>query len=558
MTLPGAAVEALHTQHNSPCPRMEHPKMDESNEGKTGSYNDWPNNIGFDIHSEQREPVELTVTGHIPEYCRGTLYRVGPGGNTIQPNDPSLPPISISHWFDGLGQIHRFQIVSPTQIIYSSRFTCDTLVERIRQTGQFHNNFTFGQKRDPCQSYFRKFVSMFSSRVDLTTLDASDANVNVTVSYNIPGLSSHGQGPNLVAKTDANVMQILDPETLEPRGVVNQSVLHPSLTGPLSAAHCRVCPKTGDVFNYNLTLGPITTYQIFRISASTEKTDILATIKDAPASYIHSFFLTETHVVLCCFSARYKYLGLKLLYVKNILESLSSFSATDPRDDAVWYLIPRTPSPTSPIARLTSPAFFSFHCTNAYNLPSSDIIAECITYRTLDILSKFYLAHLRGDSPAAIDWVDKGRGVLTRFLLSPSRGTVERVYEAPAELAVELPTLNPRFVARRHRYTYALVSRGRSTLLDGIVKFDAEAEGGEGEGVKVWECHGHTPGEAVFVGDPEGTEEDDGVLLSVVLDGMKGVSYLLCLDARTMVEVGRAEVGGVVGLGFHGNFVKDG
>ena len=52
--------------------------------------------------------------------------------------------------------------------------------------------------------------------------------------------------------------------------------------------------------------------------------------------------------------------------------------------------------------------------------------------------------------------------------------------------------------------------------------------------------------------NPEGTEEDDGVLLSVVLDGLRGKSYLLCLDARTMKEMGRAETDVVVGFGFHG------
>ena len=52
--------------------------------------------------------------------------------------------------------------------------------------------------------------------------------------------------------------------------------------------------------------------------------------------------------------------------------------------------------------------------------------------------------------------------------------------------------------------------------------------------------------------DPEGGGEDEGVLLSVVLDGFRERSYLLCLDARTMREVGRADLGAVVGFGFHG------
>ena len=51
---------------------------------------------------------------------------------------------------------------------------------------------------------------------------------------------------------------------------------------------------------------------------------------------------------------------------------------------------------------------------------------------------------------------------------------------------------------------------------------------------------------------PRDGAEDDGVLLSVVLDGPAHTSYLLCLDARTMEELGRAEADFAIGAGFHG------
>lgn len=54
-----------------------------------------------------------------------------------------------------------------------------------------------------------------------------------------------------------------------------------------------------------------------------------------------------------------------------------------------------------------------------------------------------------------------------------------------------------------------------------------------------WEQHGHNPGEAIFIADPNRTVEDDGVLLSVVLDGLEGKSDLLVLDAKTVKEVYR-------------------
>lgn len=86
--------------------------------------------------------------------------------------------------------------------------------------------------------------------------------------------------------------------------------------------------------------------------------------------------------------------------------------------------------------------------------------------------------------------------------------------------------------------------------MDGILKYDTQT------GAHIlWQTHAQTPGEAIFIPDPKSEDEDGGVLLSIVLDGIKGKSYLLVLDARTLEEVGRAEVNGVVGFGFHGKFV---
>src|SRR3954452_23567092 len=58
---------------------------------------------------------------------------------------------------------------------------------------------------------------------------------------------------------------------------------------------------------------------------------------------------------------------------------------------------------------------------------------------------------------------------------------------------------------------------------------------------KCWSEPGCYPGEPVFVERPDGTAEDDGVILSVVLDANAERSFLLILEARTFEEVARAE-----------------
>ena len=83
-----------------------------------------------------------------------------------------------------------------------------------------------------------------------------------------------------------------------------------------------------------------------------------------------------------------------------------------------------------------------------------------------------------------------------------------------------------------------------------------------GEGVKMWFEPGCLPGEPLMVPRPhgkeeggEGPKEDDGVVLSLVI-GADGGSFLLILDAESMDEVARAELGAGLPYGFHCCWVK--
>lgn len=91
--------------------------------------------------------------------------------------------------------------------------------------------------------------------------------------------------------------------------------------------------------------------------------------------------------------------------------------------------------------------------------------------------------------------------------------------------------------------------------MESIIKYDTSTTP---HTITTWTTQAHTPGEPLFIPNPEGTEEDDGILLCVVLDGRKKKSYMLALDARNMKEVARAEMEGVMSFGFHGKHVAGG
>jgi torulene dioxygenase len=400
------------------------------------------------------------------------------------------------------------------------------------------------------------------------------SNIGVTLSVNMPGLSAkeesnaatkHASGiQTLWAKTDASAFKKLDPETLEPIGLASQATLHPSLKGPLSAAHAKSDPETGDIYNYNLDFGRASVYRIFHTSASTGQTEILATFPGRPA-YLHSLFLTKDHVILCVWNSFIKAGGVSVIYNMNILDSIAAFDESIP---ATWYVIDRRQG-KGLLATYESPAFFCFHTVNAWTEPSpsnpekTDVVCELHAYPNLDVLHKFYYENLLSTAPGNEQFRgpkgEAARGVFRRYRLPDvpatarnEKSTAKIEYTAPKDASPELPTMNPAFVTKPHQYTYGIVDRGFSSVVDGLVKWDSKSKT-----ASYWEAFANTPGEPIFVANPDGSgEEDDGVLLSVVLDGIKGSSFLLCLDARTMLEVGRAEVGGVVGFGFHGLHIK--
>jgi torulene dioxygenase len=528
----------------------------------------WPNDAGFDTDYEEHTPVELTVKGDIPRYAAGVLYRTGPLGYKAKTNEGKI--WAAKHWFDGFSCVHRFQIDfpdanGPAKVQYRSRRTVDEYLEIVRKTGRLDST-TFASKRDPCDSFFKKVMSMFVSH-------PSNKNIGVTLSINMPGagnlvgaekpaVNGHTNGIEaLHVKTDSSEMKTIDPETLEPKGIAYQQSLHPELKGPFSAAHAKSDPKTGDMFNFNLDFGSKSMYRVFRVSASTGETEILATFPGMPA-YIHSLFLTENYVILCVWNSHITWSGISLMYNKNIVDSIAPF---DPNAKASWYVVDRRHG-KGLVSTYESDPFFCFHTINAWEVPSSsdpskiDIITELSMFENLDVIKRFYYDNVISSIDTPEYAGTKRMSCLpmqTQFRLpSVDAGVptstpmpVELLFQADKTISLELPTINPVYLTRPHRYTYGCTDRLKSSFHDGIAKFDNKTQTSI-----FWEEEGHTPGEAIFIADPEGTAEDDGVLLTVVLNGYVEKSYLLVLRAQDLTELGRAEMAGPMAFGFHGAY----
>lgn len=331
-------------------------------------------------------PRELMVTGQFPAYTAGTLFRTGP--QTRQVGD-----FAIGHWFDGFSMVHKFEIIdrhdsSPPSVRYSSRSQVDALLERARKDRELPG-VSFGQRRDPCDSFLKKVKSVYTAASRKAGGDL--ANVNVTV-FRTPGKS---ENEALSVMTDASVRRGFDPATLEPFGVAEQGSLHPDLSGPISAAHPSVDPVTGDFFNFNVTFGPTSTYRFFKTEMSTGKTEILASISDKklPPAYIHSMFLTESYFIFCIWPSYFAGFGASLLWERNFRDALKF----DKSAQCHWLVIDRRGS-RGIVKRFTSPAMFAFHSTNSFEEVQQDgtvdLFCEIVQFPDMDILERFYYENL--------------------------------------------------------------------------------------------------------------------------------------------------------------------
>ncbi|KAJ6256074.1 hypothetical protein Dda_9166 [Drechslerella dactyloides] len=535
-------------------------------EAKVAAYNDWYNDPGFDWQDEVRDPVDLKVTGTIPDYVRGVLYRTGPGGDRVE---TTKGVYKIDHWFDGFALNHRFEIGADGKVNYRSRHGCDELLEYVKKTGD-KDCYSFGQKKDPCEGFFRKFMSSFRQSPLITmqgmagTEHPSAQNISVTMSVNMPGsqkfagvpasengVSGHRGVTTLTVKTDHSSFQSIDPETLEPLGVAKQTVLHPDLNGQGSASHARTCPTTGELFNYNLRMNGPPEYQLFKVAPEGD-CKILAKFGGANASYIHSLFLSEKYVILCVWSSKFSWGGAKIVWTRNIVDALAPF---DPTNKAKFFVVDRT-GEKGLVATFEADAFFAFHSVNAYD-EGNDVVLDVVTYENLDVIHTLYYSCMKSTSPEAAGSIAKFKSFYSRFRLTVPETPDATIRAAGVDfqehLGMELPVINPGYITKRHRYAYAIAIRAKSAWVDGIVKYDTETRK-----ATYWEQHGHSPSEPIFVANPNGTDEDDGVLLTVVLDGSAEKSYLLMLDAKNLTEIARAEMETVVSFGFHGTFLGNG
>jgi carotenoid cleavage dioxygenase-like enzyme len=304
--------------------------------------------------------------------------------------------------------------------------------------------------------------------------------------------------------------------------------------GQLSTAHPHGDRENGAMINYAAKLGPTSSYRFFRLEPDSSVPRIIGSLPVRAPAYMHSFGMTERWLVLAEFPLVVNPLALALSgrpYIENYRwrpERGTRFTLVDRRTGEAT-------------AGFEADACFAFHHVNAYD-NGGEVVVDVCAYPDAGIVKDLYLERLRAGKPVS-------KATLTRYRLGLADRSVRS--ETLCDEDVELPRIN---YGRCNERAYSHVwgtSTGPSGWLERIVKVDTRS------GATVsWSEDGCYAGEPVFVARPQSSAEDEGVVLSVVLDGAAGRSFLLVLDAADLSEVARAEVPHHVPFGFHGQFAS--
>ncbi|XP_042355420.1 beta,beta-carotene 9',10'-oxygenase-like isoform X2 [Plectropomus leopardus] len=472
---------------------------------------------------ETPEQISTEVQGTIPSWINGNLLRNGPGkfefGDT-----------HYNHWFDGMAMLHRFNI-NQGQVTYMSRFLQSDSYRKNSESDRIVvSEFGTLAMPDPCKNFFQRFLSRFEM------IDSTD---NASVSF----VKYKG---DYYVSTETNFMHRVNPENVETLGQVDWSKFI-AVNGATAHPHSDPDGTTYNMGNSYGSKGAL--YNIIRVPP--EKTDAKETLEGAkilcsivPAnkshpSYYHSFAMSENYVVFI--EQPIKMDLLKIVTCKLRGKALSEGIYWDPKQETVFHLVDKRTGEVSAIKYHTK-AISTFHQINAFEEDGFLMVDLCCAddgaainnyliqnlrksgealdevYNTLSrpLPRRFVLPlHVTSDTPIDQNLNTRPSSTATCVKIGKDKVFCQHENLHGDDLfeygGLEFPQINyGRCNTRPYRYFYGCGFR--HLVGDSLLKMDLKDKS-----LKVWYQKGFFPSEPVFVPSPDATDEDDGVILSVIL-----------------------------------------
>jgi carotenoid cleavage dioxygenase-like enzyme len=457
--------------------------------------------LGFTSLDSEVAVDSLPVSGTLPPWLSGTLLRNGPARFEVGED-------RYRHWFDGLAMVHRFTLADG-RVSYANRFLRTPAFLEAERT---HRIACSEFDTDPHRSPLERVAAIFRSA------PSDNANVNI-VPY----------GKNYLALTETPLPVEFDATTLDTRGILH---FDDSVAGQITTAHTQHDRARRATFNILIEIARKATYKVVRIDDGTLRRDVVASLQVDEPAYMHAFSTTDNYVIIAEYPFVVRPLDLAFRR-KPFIENYRWLPGRATR----FHVFHKDGGARA--GTYEADAFFAFHHINAFE-DGGAIVLDIAAYDDASIIGDFQIEHVL-ESAKRI-----AQASFRRYRLTPGR-TAAEVETLP--WAIELPRVAADRAAASYRYAYGVNSSGEPPSFDALVKVDVRERT-----AATWAAPRAYPGEPVFVARPGAGDEDDGAVLSVVLDADAGTSFLLVIDGRTFTELARVHVPHHIPFGFHGMF----
>lgn len=459
--------------------------------------------LGFSTLENEVDNQLLPLTGQIPGWLTGTLIRNSAAKFEVGEE-------KYKHWFDGLAMLHKFSFLQG-KIVYSNKFLRGKTFTRGLAAGRIvYPEFATMPRRSRLGKIYLNASQQFTD----------NASVNVTKT-----------GGRFLALTETPSRVEFDPVTLS---TINNFNYDDNLTGQLTTVHPHYDYNKQEEINYITKFSLSSSYNIYRIKDGSIKRELITSVPVKYASYMHSFAMTENYLILTQFPLIINHFKL-LLNGTPFVQNLQ----WQPERGTVFLVVHKDSGRIK--GYFKAEAFFAFHHINAFEV-AGGLVVDLVAYPDASIMNALYLKNLRAKNPPL------PTAEIRRYTIQFTSKYAD--YRLLSQDFIEFPRINYRRCnTKEYSFVYGISDHNSNGFNNKLVKFAVD----KGEALTWYKDHQY-PNEPVFVSAPDAESEDDGVILSVILDTQTKSSFLLILDAKNFKEIARAQIPYPIPFNSHGQY----
>lgn len=505
------------------------------------SGNDVVDDPGFDMffqtNTEEMQDVPIYFEKPLPTWLRGSLIRNGLGRF-------GLGKHNFTHAFDAFGKLSSWKFPGNGSAYFTTKFLQSDFYTKSIASNDIVPYLMFESVTPP----FNEFQK-------LEALARGIDNMNVNIVRFTNGNSGNFE---YVTLNDFWKIYEVEPLSLSTKKSITAGIPHmkhltrsAGFLSLLSSAHPLPEHATNNHVTFlssvSLIPGIKSKITLVRIKSADDR-EAIAEWEVDKVPYMHSFSLTKKFAIL--FAAPFYINVPKMLRYAEPFDSLDWFENLP----TAVYVVDLT---NGHVKTLKTDNVFTMHHINAFENGNSDIVVDISSYPSPAFVKNLEMATLR--DPVKRNQFDT-HALLKRYHINVNTTKISvELFKAPKDIPfasnIDMTTINENYRYKQYCFVYGVVLKKDNIKLSHIalVKKDLCGKGEDA----YWYISTHYPVEAWFVPTPGGDNEDDGILMTPVLDGDKKTSYLAMIDAKTMKLINKAYLPTAVPFNLHGRFFSD-